>query len=101
RPSRADVFGAVRVDYKLVLNVLAVAIFAGLFALTQRRGATDPVCGMRVDRAKAPGARFEGRTYAFCSEHCRAAFEADPHRYAGPGRRPAEARAAGVASDHG
>ncbi len=33
RPSRGDIFGAVRLDYKLVLNALATAIFAGLFAL--------------------------------------------------------------------
>lgn len=33
RPSRADVFGSVAVNYKLVLNVLGAAIFAALFAL--------------------------------------------------------------------
>ena len=48
-----DVFGSIGLDYKLVLNVLALAVFAALFALTARRGATDPVCGMTVDRAKA------------------------------------------------
>ena len=53
RPTRADVFGSVRADYKLVLNALGLLVFAALFALTVRRGATDPVCGMRVDRAKA------------------------------------------------
>ena len=35
------------------INILGVAIFAALFWLTRRRGATDPVCGMKVDRAKA------------------------------------------------
>jgi uncharacterized membrane protein YraQ (UPF0718 family) len=39
RPSRADVFGSVQVDYKLVLNVLALGVFAALFRLTTRRGA--------------------------------------------------------------
>ena len=53
RPTRADIFSAVHVDYKLALNLLGLAIFAGLFWLTARRGATDPVCGMNVDRAKA------------------------------------------------
>src|SRR5262245_30260322 len=53
RPSADDVFGSVQLDYKLVLNVIALAIFAALIALTMRRGATDPVCGMTVDRAKA------------------------------------------------
>src|SRR4051812_6705939 len=36
RPSRADVFGTITVDYKLVLNVIATAIFAALIGLTLR-----------------------------------------------------------------
>jgi uncharacterized membrane protein YraQ (UPF0718 family) len=71
RPTRGDVFGSVQVDYKLALNVLGFVIFAGLFALTMRRGATDPVCGMKVDRSKAVTAVRDGHTYFFCSEHCR------------------------------
>jgi hypothetical protein len=70
RPSRHDVFGSIEVDYKLVLNVLATAVFAALFWLTARRGATDPVCGMKVDRARA--VRDHGQF--FCSEHCRHAY---------------------------
>jgi YHS domain-containing protein len=76
RPTRADVFGRVQVDYKLALNVLGAAIFAALIWLTRRRGATDPVCGMTVDRARAVTGRYGGRTVFFCSEHCRHAFEA-------------------------
>lgn len=41
------------IDYKLALNVLGAVIFAALFWLTARRGATDPVCGMKVDRDTA------------------------------------------------
>src|SRR5579875_440630 len=52
RPTRGDIFSSIQVNYKLGLNVLALAIFAALFWLTARRGATDPVCGMKVDRAK-------------------------------------------------
>ncbi len=37
RPSRGDVFGSVQVDYKLVLNVIATAIFAALMAISARR----------------------------------------------------------------
>jgi hypothetical protein len=81
RPSRADIFTAVHVDYKLALNLLGVAIFAALFWLTARRGATDPVCGMKVDRAKAVTKEFGGETYYFCSTHCRHAYEVDPHQY--------------------
>jgi len=54
-----------------------VAIFAALFTLTVRRGATDPECGMKVDRAAALKARTEnGRVVYFCSPACLAAFEA-------------------------
>jgi uncharacterized membrane protein YraQ (UPF0718 family) len=37
RPSRADVFGSVELDYKLVLNLLGLAIFAWLMWLSRRR----------------------------------------------------------------
>ena len=77
RPTRADIFSAVHFDYKLALNVLGLAIFAGLFWLTARRGATDPVCGMTVDRDKAVTKEFGGRIYYFCGDHCLHAFEAD------------------------
>jgi YHS domain-containing protein len=75
RPTRADIFGTLRVDYKLVLNVLGIGIFGALFWLTARRGATDPACGMKVDREKAIAAEIDGRRYYFCSEHCRQSFE--------------------------
>jgi uncharacterized membrane protein YraQ (UPF0718 family) len=81
RPTRADIFSSVHVDYKLGLNVLGVVVFAALFWLTVRRGATDPVCGMKVDRDKAVTEEFGGQTYHFCSTHCRHAFEADPETY--------------------
>ena len=39
RPTRMDVFGQVELDYKLVLNVVATAIFAALIWLTRGRAA--------------------------------------------------------------
>jgi uncharacterized membrane protein YraQ (UPF0718 family) len=78
RPSREDIFGSVELDYKLVLNILGLAVFAALFYLTMRRGATDPVCGMKVDRAKAVRKEIDGRTHYFCSEHCLHAFANSP-----------------------
>jgi uncharacterized membrane protein YraQ (UPF0718 family)/YHS domain-containing protein len=81
RPTRADIFTAIHLDYKLALNLLGVAIFGALFWLTVRRGATDPVCGMKVDRAKAVTKEFGGRTYYFCSNHCLHAFEAEPEKH--------------------
>ncbi len=44
RPTRTDIFGAVTVNYELALNLAGLAIFAGLFWLTTRRGASDPAC---------------------------------------------------------
>ncbi len=43
--------------------------------------AVDPVCGMTVDLATSLTAEVQGQPYHFCSEHCRTAFLADPHRY--------------------
>jgi uncharacterized membrane protein YraQ (UPF0718 family) len=81
RPTRADIFSSIHVNYKLALNVLAVVIFAALFWLTARRGATDPVCGMKVDRDRAVTKVFDGKTYYCCSTHCLHAFEAGPDVY--------------------
>jgi uncharacterized membrane protein YraQ (UPF0718 family)/YHS domain-containing protein len=69
-PTRADIFGEVKVNYKLFTNILGLAIFATLFALTMRRGATDPVCGMKVEKARAIQIERDGKTLYFCSEHC-------------------------------
>jgi uncharacterized membrane protein YraQ (UPF0718 family) len=45
RPSRSDIFGSVELDYKLVLNLVGLAIFAALFYLTARRGEPEHVHG--------------------------------------------------------
>jgi len=50
--------------------------------------AIDPVCGMKVDPAKAAGTEeFAGKTYYFCGKGCAAKFRADPEKYLQP--RPA------------
>ena len=98
-PTRADIFSSVTVNYKLVLNVLGLVIFVGLFWLTHRRGVTDPVCGMTVDRAKAVTKEVDGETLYFCSEHCLHAFQADPAHVAGDRADPSPA-AAGSTHDH-
>jgi uncharacterized membrane protein YraQ (UPF0718 family)/YHS domain-containing protein len=97
RPTRADIFSSIAVNYKLALNVLGLGIFAGLFWLTARRGATDPVCGMKVDRAKALTKTLDGKTRYFCSTNCLHAFEADPDEHADP---EAQAEHAHVAHAH-
>jgi Cu+-exporting ATPase len=51
-------------------------------ALFGERAARDPVCGMSVTTsADAPQVAHEGKTYYFCSEHCRAKFLAAPGTY--------------------
>ncbi|HEY2632954.1 MAG TPA: permease [Solirubrobacteraceae bacterium] len=77
RPTRADIFSEVKVDYKLLTNILGLVVFAALFALTMRRGATDPVCGMKVDKAKAIRVELDGNTLYFCSPHCAAKARQD------------------------
>ena len=61
--------------------------------------ATDPVCGMKVDRTDGskPMLKHEGTRYYFCCEGCRTSFEADPQKYLDakpfelPPRKPAAA----------
>ncbi len=53
--------------------------------------AVDCVCATNRDLAcitvakspDTPHADYQGRTYYFCSEHCRAAFLKDPEKYKG------------------
>ena len=75
RPTRADIFSSVRVNYKLALNLLGFAIFAAMFWLTARRGTTDPVCGMKVDRDRALTLEISEKRFYFCSEHCLRAYQ--------------------------
>ncbi|MCC2592507.1 heavy metal translocating P-type ATPase [Tessaracoccus sp. OS52] len=45
----------------------------------------DPVCGMKVQPAKAAATRdHDGNTFYFCSTHCAETFDADPHTYGHP-----------------
>ncbi len=94
RPTRAHVFSAIEVDYKLWLNVVATIVFAALLGLTLRRGAVDPVCGMRVDRATAIARETPSGTRFFCSEHCASRFDADADGAAAAEGRAARIRAA-------
>jgi len=46
-----------------------------------RPGATDPVCGMDVDRETALTLDHDGTAYHFCSQRCRDRFQQDPSAY--------------------
>ena len=63
--------------------------------------ATDPVCGMKVDPARA-AARFDyqGQTYYFCNPRCADKFRAEPETYLHPEQKkvPAPPAAAPAAS---
>jgi YHS domain-containing protein/uncharacterized membrane protein YraQ (UPF0718 family) len=51
--------------------------------------AIDPVCGMQVEVTNAPASIVEdGRSIAFCSDHCRDRFAAHPERYPSTKGRP-------------
>jgi putative ABC transport system ATP-binding protein len=43
--------------------------------------ATDPVCGMAVEKEKAVVAEWNGRTFYFCSRGCRNEFFEDPESF--------------------
>jgi uncharacterized membrane protein YraQ (UPF0718 family)/YHS domain-containing protein len=89
---RGTVVGdTLRFDWTTLLDLAALLVFAGLYVLHRNRArlgggtgyATDPVCGMQVDVARAPAStRQAGRTVHFCSEHCRDRFVATPGRFA-------------------
>jgi uncharacterized membrane protein YraQ (UPF0718 family) len=53
RPTRSEVFGAVSVNYKLVLNALGLAAFVALMSLTRGRGAGGGACGTKVNGTEA------------------------------------------------
>jgi Cu+-exporting ATPase len=43
--------------------------------------ASDPVCGMAVEREATPHFVSDGQTWFFCSTACRDEFSADPERF--------------------
>src|SRR5215831_12614644 len=59
--------------------------------------AKDPVCGMMVDPAKAPGQLDYGGThYSFCNLGCMVKFRAEPERYLHPEQAAPQPAKAGV-----
>lgn len=43
--------------------------------------AKDPVCGMNVDPKSAVRHEHGGKTYYFCSAHCKEKFRTEPQKY--------------------
>jgi uncharacterized protein len=89
-------------NYTTFLNIVFFGIAAALVALTLRRGARDPVCGMTVDRFKTPyRTEYAGHTVYFCGQGCKEKFEREPERYVDPsGRQVAPLAHAGEHGHH-
>jgi YHS domain-containing protein len=69
-------------NYTSVLDILFGLVFVALIALTLRRGAKDPVCGMTVDRhGGGPTSVYAGKTWFFCGAHCKHRFDEDPETF--------------------
>jgi uncharacterized protein len=92
-------------NYTTYLNIVFLAVFAVLYWTYRNRErlgagsehATDPVCGMQVERAHAPAsAMHDGHRLYFCSDHCAHRFAEAPERY--PARRPEQRPATAVSA---
>jgi len=61
----------------------------------------DPVCGMSVDPANTKWrAEQDGKTYSFCSAHCRERFRAGPQKYVdGSSPGPQQASTSGAPTE--
>jgi uncharacterized protein len=88
-------------NYTTYLNIVFLVVFGVLMWLAHNRRrlgggeehATDPVCGMQIERAAAPAtAAWAGTRHWFCSDQCRDRFLASPEDY-GDGAAPAAADA--------
>jgi YHS domain-containing protein len=48
----------------------------------KRKMEKDPVCGMEADPKTAVAkSDYKGKTYYFCSQGCKKAFDKDPEKY--------------------
>ncbi len=43
--------------------------------------ATDPVCGMKIEREKAVTSVWVGQSFSFCSKGCRSEFLVEPQQF--------------------
>jgi uncharacterized protein len=66
-------------NYTTALDIVFAFVAAALVALTLRRGAKDPVCGMTIDRVRAENVSVvDGHAVYFCGPGCKRKFDADP-----------------------
>ncbi len=87
-------------SYTTILDIVFLLVFAVLYWLYRNRKrfsdgdddyATDPVCGMQVEKSSAVTSRASSpagdQPQWFCSDRCRARYESDPARFAASARR--------------
>jgi len=74
RPTRADIFGSIAVDYKLFTNLAGLVIFAGLFWLTRAGPAQIHTSIRRPASTPSHPAPAPGRSSSLCeaAHHARA-----------------------------
>lgn len=81
-----------RSQEEIAVSILAEIVQMSKISPAQQTGLTiptakedaakDPICGMNVDIAIAKyKSEFEGRSYYFCCEGCKRAFDAQPQKY--------------------
>lgn len=67
----------------VVMNSLRLRRFRPALREEVSSVATDPICKMQVDPAKAAGSStHKGQTYYFCAVSCKQTFDKDPEKYA-------------------
>ena len=72
------------IDEKLLQFVEAYLSLATTHQYQTENIATDPVCGMAVNKMDAPAQmEYQGVTYFFCIDDCRRKFYENPGRYLG------------------
>ena len=74
-------------NYTTVLNIVFIVVAAALFALTLRRGAKDPVCGMTVARGDAAHQYVRGQDRLLLRRTARSASTRIPSSTSGLARR--------------
>jgi uncharacterized protein len=77
-------------NHTTVLNIVFLVVAGVVYWVYRNRSrlvsdskyAIDPVCGMQVEIAHAPGVeKHAGMTYYFCSDRCHERFVEDPARF--------------------
>jgi hypothetical protein len=91
-PAKPSIVAPMRFEwnYTTYLNIVFLVVAVVVYVVYRNRDrlapsaqyATDPVCGMQVERAHAPAvAHVNGQQYFFCSDRCQKSFTDRPERF--------------------